>query len=89
MQSNFLLGEIKLTAPVRATLKRVPLDLICRHAINEHGNISKHEARNNEIGMETLGAIISRYKADPTDPRSPNVVIYTRETWDETVVYLD
>lgn len=89
MQSNFLLGEIKLTPDVRMKLKRIPLDLIARHAVNEHGNISKHEARNNELGMETLGAIVSRYKADPTDPRSPDVVIYTRETWDETVVYLD
>ena len=89
MQTNFLLGEIKLTDAARMKLKRVPLDLICRHAINEHGNISKTEARLNATGMETLGAIVSRYKADPTDPRSPDVVIYTRETWDETIVYLD
>lgn len=39
--------------------------------------------------MDLLGPIVSRYKADPTDPHSPNIVIYTRETWDETVVYLD
>lgn len=89
MQTKFLLGEIRITKDVSIKLKRVPFDLICRHAINEHGNINKNEARNNALGMETLGAIISRYKSDPTDPHSPNVVIYTRETWDETVVYLD
>lgn len=88
MQTNFLLGEIKLTEPARIKLKRLPFDLICRHAINEHGSITQDEAKRNAQGMQTLGPIISRYKADPTDPQSPHVVIYTRETWDETVVSL-
>lgn len=89
MQTNFLLGEIKLTPAARIQLKRVPLDLICRHAINEHGHITQSEARRNARNMDTLGPIISRYKADPTDSKSPDVVIYTRETWDETIIYLD
>ena len=89
MQSNFLLGEIKLTPDARMKLKRVPLDLVCRHAINKHGHISESEARRNARSMDLLGPIVSRYKADPTDPHSPNVVIYTRKTWDETVIYLD
>jgi len=88
MQTNFLLGEIKLTSDARMKLKRIPLDLICRHAINEHGHITESEARRNARNMETLGPILSRYKADPTDPKSPEVVVYTRECWDETVVYL-
>lgn len=59
MQTNFLLGEIKLTTAARLQLKRIPLDLICRHAINEHGHITASEARRNASGMDTLGAIIS------------------------------
>ena len=89
MQTNFLLGEIKLTTAARIQLKRIPLDLICRHAINEHGHITASEARRNANGMDTLGAIISRYKADPTNPKSPDIVVYTRESWDETIVFID
>jgi hypothetical protein len=89
MQSNFLLGELRLTEPARLKLKRIPFDLICRHAINEHGVVSQDEAKRNALSMQTMGPLISRYRADPTDPRSPTVVIYTRETWDETVVYID
>lgn len=70
-------------------LKRQPYDLIARHAINEHGRITREERERNERGMKTLGPIISRYKADPTNPRSRNVIIYTRDTWDETLVTLE
>lgn len=89
MLSNFLLGTLRLTEPARLVLKRQPYDLICRHAINDHGLITKKEALANEDGMKTLGAIISRYKADPTDPKSPNVVIFTRDSWDETLITLE
>ena len=88
MQSNFLLGELRLTDSARMTLKRLPYDLVCRHAVNEHGLISDVERNLNERGMQTLGPIISRYKADPTDPRPPTVVVYTRATWDETLIYI-
>lgn len=70
-------------------LKRQPFDLIARHAINEHGNITKHEAKENLKGMRTLGPIVSRYKADPTNPHSKTVVILTRATWDETTVSVE
>ena len=89
MQTNFLLGTIKLTEPARMTLKRQPWDLIARHAVNEHGRITEKEQRNNELGMKTLGPIISRYKTDPTDPKSKNVVIYTFNTWNETLVSIE
>lgn len=89
MQTNFLLGTIKLTEPARMTLKRQPWDLIARHAVNEHGRITKEEREMNEMGMKTLGPIISRYKADPTNPRSPDVVIYTFNTWNETLVSIE
>jgi len=89
MQTNFLLGSLRLTESARMVLKRQPYDLIARHAINEHGRITREERERNERSMKTLGPIISRYKADPTDPRSRYVVIYTRDTWDETLVSLE
>lgn len=89
MQTNFLLGELKITEPARLKLKRLPYDLICRHAINEHGSITARERKANEHSMKTLGPIVSRYKADPTDPTTKHIVIRTRATWDETVVDLE
>jgi hypothetical protein len=89
MQTNFLLGTLKLTEPARLVLKRQPYDLIARHAINEHGNITREEQARNERNMKSLGPIISRYKVDPTNPRSRNVIIYTRNKWDETLVALE
>lgn len=89
MQTNFLLGSLKITEPARLVLKRQPYDLIARHAINEHGLITASEAKENERSMRTLGPIISRYKADPTDKKSPTIVIATSESWTETLVYLE
>ena len=70
-------------------LKRQPYDLIARHAMNEHGLITEKERQKNEIGMKTLGPIISRYMADPTDPRSKKIVIITSNTWCETLVAIE
>ncbi len=89
MQTNFLLGTIKLTEPARMTLRRQPWDLIARHAVNEHGRITKAEREMNEDSMKTLGPIISRYKVDPTDPKSKDVVIFTFNTWGETLVSIE
>ena len=89
MQTNFLLGTLKLTESARMALKRQPFDLIARHAVNEHGLITAKERASNERSMKTLGPILSRYKLDPTNPRSPNVLIYTRDKWDETLVTLE
>ena len=89
MRTNFLLGELRITEPARMALKRIPYDLVCRHAINEHGLVTRKELEANLHGMQTLGAIVSRYKADPTDPASKFVVIRTSDTWDETVITLE
>ena len=75
MQTNFLLGTIKMTEPARLVLKRQPYDLIARHAVNEHGHVTERELASNMRSMTTLGQIISRYKSDPTNPRSKNVLI--------------
>lgn len=89
MQTNFLLGNLKITEPAQLVLKRQPYDLIARHAVNEHGLITAAEAKENERSMRTLGPIISRYKADPTDKKSPLVVISTSECWTETLVFIE
>ncbi len=89
MQTNFLLGTLRITDAARMALKRQPYDLIARHAINEHGDISRSERKNNEKSMKTLGPIISRYKIDPTNKHSRNVVVFTKSTWDETVVTIE
>lgn len=89
MYSNFLLGNLRITEGARVKLKRIPYDLICRHAINEHGELSKREARRNELAMVTIGEIMSRYRVDPTDASLGNVVVVTHATWDETLVKLE
>lgn len=89
MQTNFLLGTIKMTDPAHTALKRQPYDLIARHAINEHGLITAKERAANEASLRTVGPIISRYKADPTNPRSKTIVVLTKELWDETLISLD
>lgn len=89
MQTNFLLGTLRLTEAARLVLKRQPYDLIARHAINEHGRVTAQEMAENIKGMKTLGPIISRYKSDPTNPRSPDVVIKTSSSWCETTVSIE
>jgi hypothetical protein len=89
MQTNFLLGTLQMTPEARMALKRVPYDLVARHAINEHGAISTRQRKINAMSMLTIGPIKSRYRADPTDPRSKYVVIATDETWSSTLIHLE
>lgn len=89
MYSNFLLGNLRITEGARVRLKRVPYDLIARHAVNEHGALTKREMRCNEISMKTIGEIMSRYRVDPTDESLGNVIVVTHATWDETLVKLE
>ena len=89
MYSNFLLGTLRVSRGAKVKLKRIPYDLICRHAVNEHGNLSQAETITNMAGMKTVGAIMSRYRVDPTDAALGNVVIITHATWDETLVKLE
>ena len=89
MYSNFLLGNLRITEGAKVRLKRIPYDLIARHAVNEHGSLTKSEIRRNEKAMKTIGEIMSRYRVDPTDDSLGNVVIITHATWDETLVKLE
>lgn len=89
MQTNFLLGTLKLTEAARLALRRQPYDLIARHAINEHGAVSAKEVRQNIQSLKTIGPIISRYRSNPLDPNSPFVVVSTKATWCETVISVE
>ena len=89
MKSNFLLGTLKLHDAARIKLKRIPMDLIARHAMQEHGLINNKETKANEAAMKTLGEIKSRYLIDPTDRSKGCVVVITRRTWDETTVKVE
>lgn len=89
MNTNFLLGTIKFSEAVRSTLKRLPYDLLARHAINEHGHLSPKELTQNINGMKMIGRIVSRYRADPTDTKSKFILIITKPTWTETVVLIE
>jgi hypothetical protein len=89
MYSNFLLGTLRVSRAAKVKLKRIPYDLIARHAVNEHGKLSDAEIIANKVSMKTVGPIMSRYAIDPTDPKAGSVVIVTRQAWDETLVRLE
>lgn len=88
MRSNFLLGSLHVTDAVKTKLKRTPLDLIARHAVNDHGVATVRELRSNLHAMQTADAIISRYPVDPTDPTQGFVEVITSESWVTTTVKL-
>ncbi|MDM0116938.1 hypothetical protein QTI66_32950 [Variovorax sp. J22R133] len=89
MFANFLLGSLHITAAAKAALGRMPLDLIARHAINDHGNLYPREVRTNRTGMRECGRIVSRFPVDPFDKSQGNVLVITSRSWDETVVQLE
>lgn len=89
MYSTFLLGKLHVSELARNALGRMPLDLIARHAINEHGDITPREAKRNVRSMNDAGEIISRYLIDPTNPRLGHVLVITNETWSDTSVKLE
>lgn len=89
MYSNFLLGNLRVSRAAKVKLKRIPYDLIARHAVNEHGALTKSETVSNMASMKTVGEIMSRYAVDPTDKSLGSVIIITRPSWDETLVKLE
>lgn len=89
MQTNFLLGHISVTPEALVVLKRIPLDLVARHAVNEHGLITPRQRKINERSMKTIGPIVSRYRADPTDPRTKYVLVETSESWGATLISIE
>lgn len=88
MRSNFLLGNIVVTDAARIKLKRTPLDLVARHAVNDHGVVTLRELKANQLALHTADAIVSRYAVDPTDPTQGFVEVITSESWSTTTVKL-
>jgi hypothetical protein len=88
MRSNFLLGTIVVTDPVRSKLGRTPLDLVARHAVNDHGVVTLRELRANQRALATADKIISRYAVDPTDSSQGFIEVITNESWATTTVKL-
>ncbi len=89
MYANFLLGELRVSDDAREALGRTPLDLIARHAMNEHGRITAAEAQSNARSMQDLGEIISRYCVDPTNAKRGCVLVTTSPNWLDTSVELE
>ena len=89
MHSNFLLGTLKVSEAARLKLKRTPLDLVARHAVNDHGLATVKELRANLHALKVVDKIISRYPVDPTDPRQGRVLVITDESWETTTVKLE
>jgi len=87
--ANFLLGRITVRVAVIRKLGRAPLDLVARHAINDHGQITSDERAANLAAMKLAGEIVSRYPVDPTDPRKGMVRVTTVASWGRTVVSLE
>ncbi len=89
MLCHFLLGQLKIESRVSKKLGRCPLDLIARHAINEHGKITPDEMAENLRAVKECGTIKSRYMVDPTDPTAGFVLVTTDEGWAHTTVTLE
>lgn len=89
MRSNFLLGEITITDKARAALGREPLDLVARHAVNDHGLASLRQHKLNLKGYKEADQIVSVYHVDPTAPTKGRVLVVTAPGWGKTVVKLE
>lgn len=89
MYANFLLGEINTTDDVLARLNRIPLDLLARHAINEHGRLTKLERKRNQLAMRNVGRILSRYPINPLALSEGFVIVETKDGWGETEIRLE
>lgn len=89
MMSYFLLGDINITDAAKKALGRTPLDLLARHAVHDHGIVTPDEIRANVINSLDGGEIVSRYRVDPTQPKSRTVVVKTHEGWGRTTIALE
>jgi len=89
MHSNFLLGRLCISEAVQMKLKRMPFDLVARHAINEYGHVSPTERRANTHSMKYVGQILSRYPIDPTNLGEGYVLVITDEDWETTTVKIE
>ena len=52
MHANFLLGTLIYEESVEAAIGRNPLDLIARHAVCDHGIVSRRQKVRNRIALD-------------------------------------
>lgn len=89
MKSRFALGALRTSQLARRELGRIAYDLICRHALCEHGHISHAEKRANAQSLAHGGRVVSRYRSNPCDDASSWVVVITERGGTHTTVYLE
>jgi len=89
MRSNFLLGTLLVTNRARKALGRDPLDLIARHAINDHGLADLKQHKLNLKGFREADEIVSVYHVDPTNRKKGRVLVVTAPNWSSTTVKLE
>lgn len=88
MFTKFLLGSLKIDDSVKKVLGRVPLDLVSRHAVCEHGVVTPRRYKQNMLSLQEAGEIQSEYLIDPTQPKQGTVIVTTSSGWGETIVSL-
>ena len=89
MMSYFLLGCIDISDGAKKALGRIPLDLLARHAMHEHGMLTEEEHVRNRNNSRTGGEIISRYRTDPLSPKPQTVLVRTHAGWGKTTITLE
>ena len=87
MYANFLLGRLKVTTAAKVKLKRTPLDLVARHAIGDHGEVSTRQLKQNQAAFHTASQIVSRYRVVSSSTEYVRVV--TDDGWENTTVELE
>ena len=86
MFAKFLLGRIRIEDKAKEILGRTPLDLIARHAVLDHGQVSKAQLQNNLNSLATGGEISSAFFVDPGNPKAGQITITTEAGWGGTLV---
>ncbi|MGA0610026.1 hypothetical protein [Caldimonas sp. KR1-144] len=89
MKSRFALGALRTSQAAKSALHRIAYDLICRHALCDHGQISMIERRANERSLVHGGRVVSRYRSDPTNPNAPWVIVVTEAGGIHTTVFME
>ena len=86
MHANFLLGTLIYEESVEAAIGRNPLDLIARHAVCDHGIVSRRQKVRNRVALDEHDEIVSEYHLNPLHPEDGSIRFTTSAGWGETVV---
>lgn len=84
--SYFPLGETLITEDAIAAIKRIPTDLILRHALLDFGRVSAAIAARNRRALKGGGQITSMFAIDPTDEHTKLLHVITTADRSKTYV---